>query len=297
MTKLLVIAGGGTGHLAPFASAGDKLGVDVVVASFSDLEFDTASAKASVKGTQIDEFDSVYIRLVGEASEKAAFLAKYCLDAGIDLHDRAFAGFTIPVPLPKSTEAQILSKAGVPVPKTYFGSLAQILETAPDMLGYPFVIKGTNGRQGHEVWSPRDASELAGVKTEMASELARFGKKLDSTNFIAQEFIPASQRSRVLVVGGKALAGITRPTRWRGRFAKEEGVRETLDPIPTDQAELAVQGAAAVGLDVAGVDILRADATGKLYVLEVNSAPRWASIKADTRVQVEEEIVKFLARK
>lgn len=297
MTKLLVIAGGGTAHLAPFKRAGDKLGVDVVLASFSDLEFDTASGAARVSSNEVAEFDSVYIRLVGKATEKAAFLAKYCIDKGIDLHDRAFADSSLPIPLSKSLEAQTLTNAGLSYPKTYFGSLAHILDKAPDLLGYPFVIKGTNGRQGHEVWSPRNEMELADIKSDMADQLAKFGKQLDSTNFIAQEFIPASQRSRVLVVGGKALAGITRPTRWRKRFAKVEGKRENLDPIPQDQADLAVQAAGAVGLDVAGVDILREDKTDKLYVLEVNSAPRWASIKADTGVQVEEEIVKFLVGK
>ena len=35
--------------------------------------------------------------------------------------------------------------------------------------------------------------------------------------------------------------------------------------------------------------------TGKKYVLEVNSAPRWASLEKDTGLEVEKEIVKYLA--
>ena len=45
------------------------------------------------------------------------------------------------------------------------------------------------------------------------------------------------------------------------------------------------------------VDILHEDTTNKAYVLEVNSAPRWEAIAKDTDVNVEREILRFLAEK
>jgi glutathione synthase/RimK-type ligase-like ATP-grasp enzyme len=73
------------------------------------------------------------------------------------------------------------------------------------------------------------------------------------------------------------------------------GRREAISPIPKDESEIAVMAAKCLQIDIAGVDLLR-DETGKLYVLEVNSAPRWVSLKKDTGIKVEEEILKFLIR-
>ena len=117
---------------------------------------------------------------------------------------------------------------------------------------------------------------------------------------MAQEFIKASQRIRVFVVGGKAIAAITRPTRWRRRFIAKvngefpEGRREALLPVPQEDADLAVSAANALDVDIAGVDVIHEDSTGKAYVLEVNSAPRWESITKDTGVNVEREILLYL---
>ena len=117
---------------------------------------------------------------------------------------------------------------------------------------------------------------------------------------MAQEFIRSSQRSRVFIIGNKAVAGITRPTRWRKRFIKKvngeypEGTRAALNPIPEDEAILAIKAAEALGVEVGGADVITDDFTGKMYILEVNSAPRWESLKKDTGIDVEEEILKYL---
>ena len=65
-------------------------------------------------------------------------------------------------------------------------------------------------------------------------------------------------------------------------------------PVPEGDARLAVEAAGALDINIAGVDIIHEDATGRAYVLEVNSAPRWDSIAKDTGVNVESEILKFL---
>ena len=74
-----------------------------------------------------------------------------------------------------------------------------------------------------------------------------------------------------------------------------EGVREALDPIPQEDAEIALSASRALGINIGGADIITEDKTGIKYVLEVNSAPRWAALKHDTGINVEKEIVKYLA--
>jgi len=114
--------------------------------------------------------------------------------------------------------------------------------------------------------------------------------------YLAQEFIEASQRIRVLVVGKKAIAALTRPMKWRSIFIEKstEGIREPLNPIPEDDANLAVKAATSLEINIAGVDIIHEDKTGKAYVMEVNPAPRWDSVNKETGVNVEREILLFL---
>lgn len=297
MGKILVIAGGGKKHLELFVSEAEKQGVELSIASFSELEYLTkeGAVRLTVNGKDVMEYNLVYIRLVGKRLEEAALLINYCKKAGLKIVDTIFEkGISPRVPLPKSIETELLVAAGIPVPKTYFGSLKNIKENAPEVFGFPFVIKGTTGKQGHAVWSPRNMEEL----NKLVSELAE--KEKEGNKFIAQEFIRASQRVRVLVVGRKAIAAITRPTRWRRRFVKKvngddpPGKREPLKPIPEADAQLAVEAANSLYIDIAGVDILHEDESGKAYVLEVNAAPRWASISQDCEVNVEAEIVSFL---
>jgi RimK family alpha-L-glutamate ligase len=300
MIKILVIVGGGTRHIEPFVKEAKELGVSLLAASFSDLEYLTDDKKVvlKVKGEDIASFSVVYIRLVGKRFEEVSLLVNYCKQHGIRVVDRVFEREDlIRIPIPKSVEAKLFIEAGIPVPKTYFGTLDNIREKAPKIFGYPFVIKGTTGKQGHAVWSPRNEEELDDLY-EKLQEL----KEKKKMNFIAQEFTKSSQRSRIFVVGGKALAGITRPTRWRRRFIEKvngefpEGKREQLNPIPEDEEELALKAAAALQIDIGGVDVLRVDKTGELFVLEVNSAPRWEAVRKDTGLNIEREIIKFLTK-
>ena len=299
MNRILIIVGGGTRHIESFAKEAKDLNISLLTASFSDLEYLTEGNKVvlKVKGEDIASFSVVYIRLVGKRYEEVALLVNYCKQHGVRVVDRVFErNDLIRIPVPKSIEAKLFIEAGVPVPKTYFGKLNNIREKAPKIFGYPFVIKGTTGKQGHAVWSPRNEKELDDLYEKL-----QVLKKKKKMNFIAQEFTKSSQRSRIFVMGGKVLAGITRPTRWRRRFIGKvngefpEGRREQLNPIPKDEAKVAIEAASALQIDIGGVDVLRVDKTGELFVLEVNSAPRWESVKQDTGLNVEREIIKFLA--
>ena len=333
--KILIVVGGGTKHLGPFVEAAGEMGLLVDCVSFSDLEFKTGEGETRImfKGSDAAGYDIVYLRLIGKRYEDAAILVYYLRQKGIRIVDQIYNSIQenptiyggdelnadmssslkgnpallerggrherdgiIRVPLPKSIEAKMLADAHLPLPKTYFGRMKMIALAAPKLFGFPFVIKSTTGKQGHGVWSPTNSEEL----NKMVEEFTPL-EKTTNVRFIAQEFVKASQRNRVFVIGGRAIAAITRPTRWRKRFQEKvageypEGVKSALNPIPKADAELAVSAANALGIDIGGVDIITDDATGKKYILEVNSAPRWDSIKKDTGINVEKEILKYLS--
>jgi len=300
MCNILILVGGGTKHIEAFKEAGDALGANVDCISFAKLEYLSGEGKLKilVDGKDIANYDVVYLRLVGKRYEDAALVVQYCRGNNIRLVDKTYElDGVIRVPLAKSLETKLLLDAGLPVPRTYFGRMKMIEEKAPDLFGFPFVIKGTTGKQGHAVWSPRDREELHELVKEF-TPLEKSGK----ARYLAQEFIKSSQRNRIFTIGDRALAGITRPTRWRRRFIDKingefpEGTREMLKDIPNEDIEIAVKASQALGVEIGGADILTDDKTGKKYVLEVNSAPRWAALAKDTGINIEEEIVKYLVK-
>ncbi|MBI2590538.1 MAG: hypothetical protein HYW33_01485 [Candidatus Blackburnbacteria bacterium] len=288
--KILILVGGGTKHLQPFVKAGVWLGVEVVAASFSQLEYSSGDCVLRISGEDLKNFDVIYIRLVGERSEDAAIVAQYAVENKIPLVDSIFArGPVAHAPLKKSLETLLLVKAGIPMPCTIFGSLALLLFKAPKEFGYPFIVKGTYGKQGHAVWLVKDKGELEEIKGRL-EDLEKEGKR-----FLAQEFIKITQRERVFVIGGKVMSSVTLPTKWRRYVQSLDISRLARGPLAEQETcKLAVKAAKVLGIDVAGVDVIRDNETGKVYVLEVNSAPRWAKFQKETGIEVEEEILKYL---
>lgn len=294
--KILVLVGGGIKHVRPFHEAAEELDIEVRTENLANLEYIPGSNLLTVSGQDISEFDAVYFRLVGRKYEEASLIVHYCREKNIKLVDNIFEkdGF-IRLPLSKSIEARMMIAAGIPFPKTYFGRLSNIRKNAPRIFGYPFVMKRTTGRQGHGIHYVTDEAVLD-EKIEKLKDKEKQGER-----YIVQEIIKASQRNRIFVVGDKAIAGITRPTGSRKLWQERDdhgklppAVKSNLDPIPLEDERLAVSAAKAVGVDIGGADILTEDTTGKKYVLEVNSAPGWKSIKRDTGVFVEKEILEYI---
>lgn len=296
--KILIIAGGGRKHMEPFKVAARKLKVNVKLASFSQMEYlsENAMPELLIDKEPLDNFSVIYLRLVGKRFEDAALLITEAKKKGIRVVDRIYekSEYTR-LPLAKSLETKLLIENNIPTPKTYFASLKKIKNRGYQIFGFPFVIKGTVGKQGHAVWAPKNKQELNELY-ESLREKEKIGGR-----FIAQEFIKASQRERILVIGEKAIAEITRPTRWRRRFLKKDeegnvkqGIKKGIVPVPKEDSQIAIKASKSLGIEIGGVDLIREDETGKPYILEVNSAPRWASIKKDTEIEVEKEIIKYL---
>ncbi len=290
--KILIIVGGGTKHLSTFGLEGRKLGIDVTLASFSDLEYDFKGTDKefaiTVSGKDLANFDVIYFRLVGKRLEDASIVANYAKGKRIKIVDKIYKKSQfIRLPLTKGLETKLLFEQGLPVPRTLFLSLHEMAKKAPELLGFPFVIKGTNGKQGHAVWLPESLGELKRLVKDLGP------RETLGERFLAQQFIKASIRIRVFVIGGKARAAIVRPTRWRSRFDRGEPLRLSYKKVPLKYAQVAEKAAKSLYIDIAGVDLLE-DIDKKLYVLEVNSAPRWDSIEKDTGLNVEREILKFL---
>jgi len=300
MNNILVIVAGKKKRLKLFRQEGKKLGMEMTIAAFSDLNFvSERESKFTLKvGTKdVSKFDLIYIHLVGKRLEEASLLVNYANESGIKIIDSLYETQKLmPSSLSKAMETKLLIDAKLPIPKTFFASLMHINEKAGELLDFPLVVKSTTGRKARDVWSPRDAIELKKLCQELAS------REKAGEHFFAQEFVKASQRIRVLVIGEKVVGAITRPTKWRKRFVKKvdgetpEGKKEAVKPVPRVLSNLDLKAAKAVSLQICGVDILVDEASGKLYVIEANAAPSWKLIEKDTGINVERAIMAYLQK-
>ncbi|MCF1427865.1 MAG: 30S ribosomal protein S6--L-glutamate ligase [Shewanella sp.] len=184
---------------------------------------------------------------------------------------------------------QLLSRQNVGMPITGFASKP---DDIPDLIsmvgGAPLVIKLLEGTQGIGV-------VLAETKKAAESVIAAFlGLK---ANIMVQEYIKESNGSdiRCFVVGDKVVAAMKRQGP-EGDFRSNLHLGGTAEKIKITPAErkTAVAAVKAMGLGVAGVDILRS-ARGPL-VLEVNSAPGIEGIELATGIKVAEKIIEHIEK-
>jgi ribosomal protein S6--L-glutamate ligase len=184
---------------------------------------------------------------------------------------------------------QLLSRKGVGMPVTGF---ANSPDDTDDLLsvvgGAPVVIKLLEGTQGVGV-------VLAETKKAAASVIEAFrGLK---AHFMVQEFIQEADGAdlRCLVVGDKVVAAMKRQGK-EGEFRSNlhRGGKATLVKITPEERSTAVRSARVMGLNVAGVDLLRSG-RGPL-VMEVNSSPGLEGIETATRKDVAGLIVEFIEK-
>jgi RimK family alpha-L-glutamate ligase len=164
----------------------------------------------------------------------------------------------------KLATATVLVQAGLPHPSTM---LVQGIERMPG-LQPPYVVKPRFGSWGRDVFLCRDESSLADVLVELSSR-SWFGRH----GVLVQELIgPARDDLRVVVATGAVVGAVSRvagPGEWRTNVAAG-GRRVRATPCRV-ASTLALRAVAALGLDFAGVDLMR-DGNGEWVVLEVNGA-------------------------
>lgn len=187
----------------------------------------------------------------------------------------------------KLRSLQIMAKHGIGLPVTGCAHSTRDVEGLINSVGgAPLVVKLLEGTQGIGV-------VLAENKNAAESVIEAFrGLK---ANIIVQEFIKEAEGAdiRAFVVGNKVVAAMLR-TAPEGEFRSNlhRGGHATKIKISSAERITALKAAKAMGLNVAGVDILRSK-HGPV-VLEVNSSPGLEGIEKSTGVDVASAIVEFI---
>ena len=184
---------------------------------------------------------------------------------------------------------QLLARQGVGMPNTVFGDNPDDTVDLLKLIGEPpHVIKLNEGAQGQGVLLAEKRSGSQGMIEAFRGLYA---------NFLVQEYIKESKGAdiRCFVVGGKVVAAMQRQAR-DGEFRSNlhRGGTATIAELDEQEVDTAVRAARTMGLNIAGVDLLRSK-RGPL-VLEVNSSPGLEGIEGTTGVDIAGEIIEYLER-
>lgn len=192
----------------------------------------------------------------------------------------------------KLKSIQLFSMLNIGIPKTVFAKFPK-KDDIPELInhvgGAPLIIKLLEGTQGLGV-------VLADTKSAAKSVIEAFSSL--EANILVQEFIKEAGNSdiRAIVVNGEVVAAMKRQGA-EGEFRSNLHQGGHAEPIELSKKEktAAIKAAKAMGLGVAGVDMLPSS-RGPL-IMEVNSSPGLEGIETSTGIDVASKIIEYLELK
>lgn len=189
----------------------------------------------------------------------------------------------------KLRSLQVLTRARLGLPKTVFTNYSKnVGEVIDHVGGAPLIIKLLEGTQGLGV-------VLAETKNAAESVIEAFNGL--QARVIVQEFIKEAGGAdiRALVVDGHVVGAMKRQGK-EGEFRSNlhRGGSANVIELSDEEEIAAIKAAKAMGLGVAGVDMLQSS-RGPL-ILEVNSSPGLEGIEAATGKDIAKTIIRYIER-
>jgi len=247
---------------------------------------DIATDKPGInyRGERLEHFDAVIPRIGASITAYGlAVLRQFEMMGTFPLSESVAIGRS----RDKLRSLQLLSRKGIGLPLSSFAHHVDNTRDLIDLVGGPpVVVKLLEGTQGKGV-------VLA--ETFKAAESVIDAFRELGADFLVQEFIKEAGGSdvRCLVIGNKVVAAMERKAK-EGEFRSNlhRGGTASLTKLTPQERATAVRAAKTMGLNVAGVDILRS-AHGPL-VMEVNSSPGLEGIENATNKDVAGMIIRYI---
>lgn len=201
------------------------------------------------------------------------------------------AGQTIINP-PRGIEAAVdkylttvrLQRAGLLVPRTIVCQTAEEAMKAFASLGGDVVLKPLFGGEGRGITRLNDDGT--------AERAFRLIEPLGGVLYL-QQYIPHEGHDLRLLVIGRQVLGMRRVNKLDWRTNVSRGAKAEPLEVTAELADLAHQAAAAVGLPLAGVDLLPGR-DGKLYAIEVNAVPGWRALAGALNMDVARMVLELI---
>jgi ribosomal protein S6--L-glutamate ligase len=268
--------------------AAEERGHEVQVIDVLRAYMNVTSHKPSIhyKGEELNDFDAVIPRIgASVTSYGAAVLRQFEMMGVFPLNESV----AITRASDKLRSLQLLSRRGIGLPVTVYANKPDDVKDMIEMVGgAPLVVKLLEGTQGIGV-------VLA--ESQKAAESIIEGFMGVKANILVQEYIKESKGAdiRCFVVGGKVVASMKRQGP-EGEFRSNihrGGTASTIRITPEERST-AVRAAKIMGLNVAGVDLLRSN-HGPV-VMEVNSSPGLQGIEETTGKDIAGMIIEYIEK-
>ena len=268
--------------------AGMKRGHDMFVIDPLRCYMNIATDNPEIhfKGRKLEGFDAIIPRIGASVTFYAtAMLRQFEMTGAFTLNESD----SIIRARDKLRSLQLLSREGIGMPITGFAHSPDDTDDLMQLVGdAPVIIKLTEGSQGQGV-------VLAETRQAAESVIDAF-RGLDA-HFLVQRYVKEARGAdlRCFVVGGKVVAAMKRQAR-RGEFRANlhRGGSAESARLTDKEREMSLRAAEIIGLNVAGVDIIRS--THGPLVLEVNSSPGLEGIEAATKKNIAGEIISFVEK-
>lgn len=268
--------------------AGRQRGHEVRVIDYLRCYMDITSRKPAIiyQGEKL-EFDAIIPRIAatytfyGTAVVRQFEIMNVYTPATADAISRA---------RDKLRSLQILAQRGIGMPVTSFAHSTKDIDGLIDVVGgAPLVVKLLEGTQGVGV-------VLAETHEAAESVIAAF-RQLDA-NILVQEFVKEARGTdiRAFVVGGEVVAAMERqasPGEFRANLHR--GGRASARTLDRRETEMALAATKAMGLEVAGVDMLQS--SHGPVVIEVNASPGLEGIETSSELDVAASVIKLIERR
>jgi ribosomal protein S6--L-glutamate ligase len=268
--------------------AGEQRGHEVRVVDTLRCYMNITSHRPEVhyKGEVLNGFDAVIPRIGASVTfYGTAVLRQFEMMGTFPLNESV----SISRSRDKLRSMQMLAREGIGLPVTGF---AHSPDDTGDLIklvnGAPLIVKLLEGTQGMGV--------VLAETRRAAESVSEAFRKLKAP-FLLQEFIKEAGGSdiRCFVVGDKVIASMMRSSR-EGEFRSNlhRGGSAKSIKITPEERSTAVRAAKTMGLNAAGVDILRSN-HGPV-VMEVNSSPGLEGIESASGRDVAGEIFRYVEK-
>ena len=260
----------------------ERRGVTLELLDDSTLVFDITD----VRQHPYQHYDVIVERCINHS--RALYSLKILNDQGVKTVNTALVA---DICGNKLMTTSALAAAGVPQPKALVAYTPESALAAIESLGYPVVLKPTVGSWGRLLSKVNDRAAAESI-LEHKETLGSYHHSI----FYIQEYVKKPGRDiRAFVVGRSLLAAMERKGA-EGDFRSNlhrGGSASMIELTPLEKST-ALKAARSMGLNVAGVDMLRS-AHGPV-VMEVNSSPGLEGIEKATGVDVALAIIRFIER-
>ncbi len=179
---------------------------------------------------------------------------------------------------------QILAEKGLPTPTTMLAKFPVDIDLVEEHIGFPVVVKTLLGVNGSGVF-------LIENRDAFLDLMNLIGETNPNIQLIFQKFVAASKGRdlRVFVVNGKVIACMERRAAaggFKANYSQGGSVQEF--PIDEEAMEISIATADALGIQVAGIDLLF---TEQGYTIcEANTFPGFKGLEKACDVNVPREI-------